>query len=154
MIYTLRRHQVVGGTLADVFGFFKSPFNLEAITPPWLGFHVMHASDDEVREGTRIAYRLRMYGFPFRWESRISEFRENEMFADAQLVGPYRHWYHRHLFREVPDGVAIDDEIEYELPLGALGRFAHTMVVQRQLKQIFDYRTRVIAERFPARASS
>ena len=153
MIYSLHRHQVVGGNLADVFGFFKSPLNLEAITPPWLGFRVMHASDNEVREGTRIAYRLRMYGFPLRWESRISEFRENEMFADAQLVGPYRYWYHRHLFREVPDGVAITDEIAYELPLGALGRLAHAMFVQRQLKQIFEYRTRVVAERFPTRAS-
>ena len=102
MRYRLQRRQVVGGELADVFGFFKSPLNLEAITPPWLGFRVLHTTDAEVREGTRIKYGLRLHGIPFRWESRITEYRENEMFADEQITGPYRHWYHRHLFHQVP----------------------------------------------------
>jgi ligand-binding SRPBCC domain-containing protein len=149
MIHSLHRHQVVGGDLADVFGFFKSPFNLEAITPPWLEFRVRHASDAEVREGTRIAYRLRLYGLPFRWESRIAEFQENVMFADEQVVGPYRHWYHRHLFRPVSGGVAIDDEVDYQLPFGVLGRMTHSALVRRQLERIFDYRAHVIAARFP-----
>lgn len=76
MMNRLFRRQVVGGDLVDVFGFFKSPFNLEAITPPWLGFRVLHASDPQVREGTRIAYRVRLHGLPFRWESRITGYRE------------------------------------------------------------------------------
>lgn len=149
MMYRLHRRQVVGGDLARVFGFFKSPFNLEAITPAWLDFRVLHASDPEVREGTHIAYRLRLHGIPFRWESRIAEYRENVMFADEQLVGPYRHWYHRHLFTPVPGGVAIEDVVEYRMPFGLLGRFAHAAFVRRQLERIFDYRARVIGERFP-----
>ncbi|HMA43647.1 MAG TPA: SRPBCC family protein [Gemmatimonadales bacterium] len=149
MIYRLHRRQVVGGDLADVFGFFRSPLNLEAMTPPWLGFRVLHASDREVREGTRIAYRLRLHELPFRWESRIAEYSENAMFADEQLVGPYRHWYHRHLFTPVPGGVAIEDVVEYRMPFGPLGRFAHAAFVCRQLGRIFDYRARVIGARFP-----
>lgn len=140
---------MVGGGLEDVFGFFSSPFNLEAITPPWLGFRVLHVSDPEVREGTRIAYRLRLHGLPFRWESRIAEYRENTMFADEQVVGPYRHWYHRHLFRPVHGGVEIEDVVEYRMPFGALGRVAHAAFVRRQLARIFDYRTRVMGARFP-----
>jgi ligand-binding SRPBCC domain-containing protein len=153
MIYRLQRQQVVGGVLADVFRFFKAPANLESITPPWMGFRVMHSSDAEVRQGTRIAYRLRLRGIPIRWESRITEFQENVMFADEQLVGPYRHWYHRHLFREVPGGVAIDDVVEYQLPFGVVGRLAHALFVRRQLRQIFDYRAKVIGARFPVDAS-
>ncbi|MFN0180305.1 MAG: SRPBCC family protein [Gemmatimonadales bacterium] len=149
--YRLDRRQVVGGTVADVFGFFKSPDNLEAITPPWLGFRVMRASDPEVREGTRVGYRLRLHGVPFRWESRITEYRENVMFADEQLVGPYRRWYHQHLFHPVPGGIAIEDVVEYQLPLGVVGRLAHAALVRGQLERIFDHRARVIAERFPLR---
>ncbi len=149
MTYRLRRRQVVGGELPAVFAFFKSPHNLEAITPPWLGFRVLEASDREVREGTRISYRLRLHGIPVRWESRIAEYAENEMFADEQLVGPYRSWYHRHLFCAVPDGVAIEDVVEYRMPFGLLGRLGHALVVRRQLAQIFDHRARVMAERFP-----
>ena len=149
MIYRLQREQVVGGELPEVFGFFKSPQNLEMITPPWLGFRVLHASDLEVRAGTRIRYRLRLHGVPFQWESRITEYSENVMFADEQLVGPYRHWYHRHLFRTVPDGVAIEDIVEYQMPLGPLGRLAHAAAVRGQLERIFDHRARVIGARFP-----
>lgn len=149
MMYRLHRRQVVGGALPDVFGFFKSPVNLEAITPPWLGFRVMHSSDAEVRDGTRIAYRLRLHGIPIRWQSRITEFQENVMFADEQITGPYRHWYHRHLFRAVSGGVEIEDEVKYQLPLGVLGQAAHALFVRRQLGQIFDYRAEVIARRFP-----
>ena len=149
MRYRLQRRQVVGGEMADVFGFFKSPLNLEAITPPWLGFRVLHASDAEVREGTRIEYGLRLHGIPFRWKSRITEYRENEMFADEQITGPYRRWYHRHLFQQVPGGVAIEDEVEYQMPFGPLGRLAHAAVVRRQLQRIFDHRARVIGTQFP-----
>jgi ligand-binding SRPBCC domain-containing protein len=149
-MHRLHRTQVVGGTLRDVFAFFKSPHNLEAITPPWLNFRVLRASDAEMRAGTRIEYRLRLYGLPFRWESRIAEYVENEMFADAQITGPYSHWYHRHLFTEVPGGVRVEDVVEYRLPFGPLGRVVHAAVVRRQLTQIFDHRAKVMHGRFPA----
>ena len=149
MTYRLHRRQLVGGDVPAVFAFFKSPHNLEAITPPWLGFRVLEASDREVRAGTRISYRLRLHGIPVQWESRIAEYRENETFTDEQLVGPYRSWYHRHLFRAVPGGVEIEDVVEYRMPFGLLGRLAHAVVVRRQLARIFDYRARVIGERFP-----
>lgn len=151
--FRLHRTQVVRADLDEVFGFFKSPYNLEAITPPWLAFRVLDATDAEVREGTRITYRLRLHGVPMRWESRIAEYVEGERFADEQLVGPYRHWYHRHLFRRVPGGVAIEDVVDYRLPFGALGRLAHTVLVRRELSRIFDHRARVIGERFPARST-
>ena len=48
---------------------------------------------------------------------------------------------HRHTFTDDGrGGTRIDDEIRYELPLGALGRLAHP-VVRRQLERIFGYRT-------------
>jgi hypothetical protein len=139
----------VGGALADVFAFFKSPHNLETLTPPWLGFRVLEASDPEVRQGTRIAYRLRLHGIPVRWESRIAEYVENDLFADEQIVGPYRSWYHRHLFRPAPGGVEIEDVVEYRMPFGLVGRAAHAVLVRRQLAQIFDFRAQVIGKRFP-----
>ena len=42
------------------------------------------------------------------------------------------------------------DRVEYELPLGVLGRLAHRLFVRRQLEGIFRHRARVIAELFPA----
>jgi len=153
MSYRLERCQVVPGELPSVFGFFKDPRNLESITPPWLSFQILEATDAEVRRGTRIRYRLRWQVFPIRWESRITEFEESRLFADEMLRGPYRRWYHRHLFAAVPGGVEIRDEVDYELPFGLGGRIAHALAVRRQLEAIFRYRRDRIAEAFGALAS-
>jgi ligand-binding SRPBCC domain-containing protein len=149
MAFTLDRKQLVGGTLEEVFTFFKTPKNLEAITPPWLGFHVVSATDEEVREGTRIAYRLKLHGMPMGWESRITEYEENVCFADVMVSGPYHRWHHEHRFRAVDGGVEITDTVSYELPLGVLGRIAHRLIIRRQLRAIFDHRQVAIATRFP-----
>jgi len=148
-MYRLERRQRVGGTLAEVFAFFEDPMNLEMITPPWLAFRVLEATDPVVRQGTRISYRLRLYGIPFRWESTIAEYARGESFADEMLVGPYRRWYHRHRFRRIAEGVEIEDAVAYELPFGPVGRLAHAVMVQRQLTRIFDYRAQRIARLFP-----
>jgi ligand-binding SRPBCC domain-containing protein len=149
--YRLQRRQVVGGDLPEVFGFFRDPRNLEAITPPWLGFKVLRSTDAAVRLGTRIGYRLRLHGIPLQWESRIAEYVEGQLFADEMLEGPYHRWYHRHLFRAVPGGVEIEDVVDYRLPLGVLGRLAHVIAVRHQLNAIFDFRERRIAQLFPYR---
>ena len=44
----------------------------------------------------------------------------------------------------------VDDEVEYELPFGPLGRLAHSLRVRRQLEEIFTYRRRAVEEIFGA----
>lgn len=130
--------------LPEAFGFFKNPHNLGALTPPWLHFRIVSVSDPEIRAGTRIRYRLRLHGIPLSWESVISEYAENARFADRMVSGPYRRWYHTHEFRTVPGGTEMRDRVEYELPFGLLGRLGH-FLVQRQLREIFDYRAEAIS---------
>jgi len=149
-MHVLRRRQVVPGDLASVFDFFEDPKNLEAITPPWLRFEVRSSTTERVTLGTEITYRLRWQIFPMTWRSRISEYVEGELFADEMLAGPYKRWYHRHLFSAVPGGVEVEDVVEYELPFGPLGRLVHAAMVRRQLEAIFDYRTETIARIFRA----
>ena len=129
--------------LAAAFGFFKNPYNLGALTPPWLHFRIVSVSDPEIREGTRIRYGLRFHGVPVRWESVISEYAENAVFADRMVLGPYRYWHHRHEFRAVTGGTEMRDRVEYELSFGLLGRAAHSLV-RRQLREIFDFRAAAI----------
>lgn len=157
MDHRLDRRQLIAADLGTVFAFFKDPFNLEAITPPWLGFRVLESSSRSVSAGTRIRYRLKLHGLPLRWESLISGYHEGSSFTDTMLVGPYRSWHHRHEFRAVPGGVEMRDVVDYALPLGPLGRLAHAACVRRQLRAIFDYRAGAIesifgraAERRPA----
>lgn len=146
--YTLGRSQFIPGDPGLVFRFFESPRNLERITPPWCRFRIESSTDDPVRVGTRIAYRLRIGALPIRWVSVIAEYRPGDAFTDVMLRGPYRRWSHQHRFRAVEGGVEMTDHVEYEMPFGILGRLAHRLWVRNQLESIFDYRTAVISELF------
>ena len=146
--HVLEARQVVPGDMAAVFGFFKDPKNLEAITPPWLRFEVRSSTTATVRRGTEILYRLRWQIFPMTWRSRISEYEEGVLFADEMLKGPYKRWYHRHLFSEVPGGVEVRDLVEYVLPFGPLGDLVHALTVRSQLEAIFAYRREAIERIF------
>lgn len=146
--YLLERTLTIPGDLSSTFAFFENPRNLKEITPRWLSFQVVAASDEVMRRGTTIRYKIRWLGLSMKWESLIAEYEKNESFADKMLRGPYKSWYHVHRFREVPDGVEMTDRVEYEMPFGPLGRLAHSIAVRRQLKAIFAYRERRIREIF------
>lgn len=146
--------QVVPAPRDAVFSFFSDPFNLEAITPPWLRFRVVERTTDEIREGTELTYRLRLRGLPMTWRSRIEEWRANERFVDVQLRGPYAKWRHTHTFADHGDGeTLISDRVEYRLPLGRLGGLVAGRLVAADVRKIFRYRAERTAELI-ARGSS
>jgi ligand-binding SRPBCC domain-containing protein len=146
--YRLDRTQFVPRPREEVFAFFSDARNLERITPEFLSFRVLNAGSTAVREGMRIDYRLKLCGVPFRWQSLIEAFAPGERFVDVQIRGPYRCWRHLHEFHDVPGGTQMIDCVEYELPLGPLGKLAHALFVRRTLNKIFDYRQHQIERLF------
>ncbi len=155
-VYTLKAEQFVPRPLDEVFAFFERPENLAKITPETLGFVILTPLPIEMKAGARIEYTIKVAGFRMRWQTLISSYDPPRSFVDEQLKGPYKLWHHTHRFHTVEGGTMILDEVKYALPLGLLGRMAHALFVRRQLKGIFEYRERVIAERFgqaPTRSS-
>ena len=144
--YRLERAQLVPQPLNDVFAFFAAAENLEAITPEFLHFQITTPRPIAMHAGTLIDYRLRLFGVPFNWTTRIELFEPNVRFVDTQLRGPYRLWYHLHEFYAVGGGTLIVDRVDYEMPLGPLGRLARWLSVRETLDTIFDYRRERIVE--------
>ena len=130
----------------EVFEFFASPRNLEAITPPWLQFRIVEQSTEEVHEETRLTYRLNLHGLPMNWVSRISEWIPGERFVDEQISGPYAMWHHTHTFQDFNGGTLIGDRVVYRLPLAPFGEWIAGRFVASDVRKIFDYRRRKIAE--------
>lgn len=149
-MYILERTQVVPRPRAEVFPFFADAANLERLTPPFLGFRILTPAPIEMRAGTTIDYRIKLQGIPLRWRTLIEQFEPDDRFVDVQLEGPYARWRHTHTFRDVAGGTEVGDRVEYQLPLGPLGRLAHAVFVHRQLRTIFEYRERVLCEMFGA----
>jgi len=144
-VYTLDRGQLVPVRPAEAFDFFADAFNLEAITPPWLGFEMATPAPISMSAGTLIEYRLRLHALPLRWLTRIEAWEPGRRFVDRQLRGPYRLWHHTHTFAAHKRGTVVRDSVRYALPLGPLGRLARAALVRRDLDRIFDYRRDAIA---------
>lgn len=129
----------------ETFEVFENPHNLARITPPWLNFRVLHGPL-EMRKGLEINYTIHWLGLPIRWRTRIASYQPPEMFVDLQERGPYTLWHHLHRFVPAPDGgTVVSDQVTYVLPLGPLGRLAHSVMVKRQLLGIFRYRQQALA---------
>jgi hypothetical protein len=141
----LRREQRLALSIDEVFPFFADAANLEKITPPEVGFAFLTKLPIDMRVGALIDYRLRLWGIPMRWRTRITEWNPPHGFIDEQVRGPYGLWVHSHEFRADGDATAMVDHVRYALPLAPVGEIAH-FLVRRQLDRIFDYRARVVPE--------
>lgn len=142
-IYTLKTDIWLPGQIDDVFAFFADAFNLEAITPPWLNFQILTPPPIEMSVGRLIDYRLRLRGIPIKWQSEITMWEPPHRFIDEQRRGPYRLWIHEHAFTTEGSGTRVRDHVQYAVPGGGIVR---RLFVAPQLKAIFDYRQRRIAE--------
>ncbi len=144
--YIRERRVVVARPRPEVFAFFADPRNLAIITPPWLGFE-LRPPVPAMAAGAVLDYRIRWLGMPLAWRTFIREWDPPFRFVDVQVRGPYARWEHRHRFLVDDDGrTTMEDRVTYRLPLGALGRGLHALVVRRQLDAIWSYRERRIAE--------
>lgn len=150
--HLLVREQVVAIDIERAFAFYADALNLEAITPPWLRFHVRTPEPIAMRPGARIEYRLRLHGVPVRWETEITAWEPGRRFVDTQVRGPYRVWVHEHTFEPRGGATLIRDRVRYRLPLGPLGALAHLAFVRRDLERIFDFRNQEIGRRLAGEA--
>lgn len=127
----------------ETFSFFADASNLEKITPAELCFQILTPQPIEITEGTEIDYRLRIYGVPLDWCSRITNWSPPHRFVDKQIQGPYKLWVHIHRFYEQNGHTEIVDEVWYQLPLWPLGEIAFPLVAA-QLQRIFRFRKQAI----------
>jgi hypothetical protein len=145
-VHTFKRTQRFKQPLHIVFSFFQNPENLARITPSSLGFKMLTPSPIQMRQGVVIDYTVSPLLIPMRWTTLIAEYDPPHTFVDIQLKGPYSMWHHTHSFRAIEGGTEMTDDVRFVMPLLILGDIVHTLVVRRQLEEIFDFRARAIAE--------
>jgi ligand-binding SRPBCC domain-containing protein len=130
---------------AELFPFFADAGNLDALTPPWLHFHIITTPPIAMHEGALIDYRLRVRGIPIKWRTRINIWEPPHRFLDEQLRGPYRQWIHEHIFEPKDGGTLASDRVSYAVPFDFL---VHDWLVRRDVERIFAFRAEALRKRF------
>ena len=148
-MYQLKRKQIVKTDLKTCWDFFSSPQNLKKITPDYMGFNIKYELPEKMYEGLMIEYTVKpVLGIPMTWVTEIKTVKDNLFFVDEQRKGPYKIWHHEHHFKEVDGGIEMTDIVSYEIPLGIIGRLAHSLFVRKKLESIFNYRIQMVDEIF------
>lgn len=129
-----------------VFAFHESPEALAQLIPPWEKVRVA-SSDGSLKRGSQVILAGSLAFLPLRWVAIHYEYEPPALFSDLQVSGPFAWWYHRHRFGCDPTGgTLLRDEIEYTLPLGALGRLVAGGLIRKKLERMFEYRHQKTSE--------
>lgn len=148
--HAIKTVQKIPVTLDVAWDFFSNPANLQAITPPDMGFTIVSKHHgDTMYAGQIIEYKVRpVLGIPVYWMTEITQVNDKAFFIDEQRFGPYALWHHQHHFKAIPGGVEMTDIVHYKNPLGVLGRIANMFFVKKKLASIFNFRYRKVEEIF------
>lgn len=123
-----------------VFAFHESAGALTRLTPPWERVTLV-SGGDSIRPGSRVVLETRLGPFPLRWVAEHTEYVPGRMFADTQIKGPFARWDHRHWFLDDgAGGTLLCDEVDYEPPLGGLGRLVAGRYLGERLRKLFEFR--------------
>ena len=149
-IFQIKSKQTLNITLEESWDFFSNPRNLPKITPPWLKLKVTSTVPEKMYAGMIITYKVYPFlGIPSNWVTEITQVKEKNFFIDEQRFGPYKFWHHQHHFRESDKGIEMEDIVTYALPFDPLSRSVNNLLVGKKVKEIFDYREKVLSKLFP-----
>ncbi len=137
------KESVIHASAETVFAFHEAPDAFERLQPPWQKTEILQPPTS-LEVGTRVVLRVKVGPF---WQRMVAEhiaYEPGKMFADRMIEGPFSKWVHKHVVTpRGPSECVLTDDIEYELPLGAVGRVFGGRFARRSLERLFDYRHRV-----------
>ena len=130
-----------------VYQFHAEPDALERLTPPWEAATVFEQNGGIEDLGSRVRIRLRIGPITQFWIAEHAACEPGKMFRDVMVSGPFKKWEHTHLFSA--DGANaswLEDRVEYEMPLGWLGKTLGGWYARRRLGRMFAWRHEVTAQ--------
>jgi ligand-binding SRPBCC domain-containing protein len=137
------KESIIKASPERVFAFHEQADVLSRLIPPWEFARVIQSAKISA-VGSQAIMETRVLGpFKVRWVAQHTVYEPPHLFEDRQIEGPFRSWRHRHIIAPHAAGATLRDEIDYEPPLGFLGRALAPLLVQKRLEKLFAYRHEV-----------
>lgn len=148
-IYTLYTEQIINTSIDEAWDFFSSPKNLSKITPKEMSFKITSFDESKMFAGQIITYKVGILPLiKLNWVTEITQVVDKKHFVDEQRFGPYKMWHHEHHFKMTEKGLLAIDKVSYKLPFSWIANLFHNAFIKPKLKGIFEYRTKVLEEKF------
>jgi ligand-binding SRPBCC domain-containing protein len=103
--------------------------------------------------GSRVTLRVSVGPFSQDWIARHSACGPGRFFRDVMVSGPFPGWEHTHKF--LPDAATsswLEDIVEYDLPLGWLGKLLAAAYTRRLLQRLFAWHHKITGEQHAERS--
>ncbi|MFO0800360.1 MAG: TIGR01777 family oxidoreductase [Gemmataceae bacterium] len=144
---TFRRRSPMPASADDLYAWHARPGAFARLTPPWETADVVGVEGAFGTPGYRVTVRTRLVGpVGGTMVAGHPAFIPGREFRDVQITGPFARWEHTHRFLpDGPDSSNLEDDIEYRLPLGSVGKLFGGGMVERRLGAMFSYRHAVTA---------
>jgi uncharacterized protein (TIGR01777 family) len=131
---------------AEAFEYHARPGALNRLVPPWEAVEIVRSANS-ILPGSEVLLRANILGKKLDWLARHDRYEPPYAFSDLQVYGPFASWYHTHSFvANETNRCTLEDQIDYELPLGALGKFFGSGIASKKLDAMFGFRHRQTSE--------
>jgi len=126
----------------EAFAWHERPGALDRLLPPWEDVRIISRGDG-IQNGSRVVLSTRQGPLRMRWVAEHCDYQRGRQFRDVQIQGPFRHWDHTHRFiAEGSERSVLEDQVEYCVRGGTLGKFTAGGLIRRKIAGMFAYRHR------------
>jgi len=133
-----RNSFIVSCNIDKVWKFYTDVKHVEVITPKEVQLKIVRTTSQTLMQGTDVWLSGKLI-FRHTWHSKIIYLKPYE-YVDEMLSGLFKKWKHLHKFQTIDENrTEVIDEIDFELPLGFLGRMFEGYAHDR-MRHIFAYR--------------
>jgi len=134
------KKSIIEVPVRELFEWHKSPKAFERLAPPWEKIKVLEKQGG-ITDENKVVLEMRQGPFRSNWVSVHRDYIEGRQFRDEQTEGPFAKWVHTHQTSPESDKTSLlTDHIEYELPMGILGRTLGGEFIRRKLERTFAFR--------------
>lgn len=99
-----------------------------------------------IEMGEQVTWEAQHFGVRQRFTSKITAFDSPNYFQDSMVQGAFRSFVHDHYFDPAPNGTVMKDVINFQSPLGFIGRVVDRLIMASYLKRLILARNLSIKE--------
>jgi ligand-binding SRPBCC domain-containing protein len=99
-----------------------------------------------IGSGEEVTWSGRHFGFRITHTSRITAFESPTHFQDCMVRGMFRRFCHDHYFEANENITLMKDVMEFEAPLGRLGKLVEELVLARHMRRLLERRNQCIRQ--------